>query len=635
MKSGQAAGLFSPGGVVSFAHPEQLWLLLMLPILSIHALRSRLKTAQAWAALAQRGRAPRDGTLALIGCAGCLIVAMAQPRFGQETSPPLPPGHDVMLAVDVSRSMAVEDAIPNRLALAVEAAETLVKALAADAANRVGLVAFAGRAVVRCPLTENLGALLESLRHLRPGTVQAGGTDLGAALDTAFEALGADVHAQGRAIIIFSDGEDHPARWNKRLERLREEDVVVHTVAIGDPEHGHAVPSGKNAKPLMYHGEEVRSQRSDVALEQIARNTGGTLVRLGLSSTDLGSLYQKNIEPAARRQRESSGNKRRAERFPLCLLAALAMLVTAACPLRRVWTWRWNWSWPWGWAMRDRKGKLVLRSITLCGFAAITGADSPSQRADSAQPAETIALGRRAYNERRFDDALTAFDKAVSLVPESPIPRYDAAAALFQLGHFEDAQERYTEARQLADPRLQTKIDFAQGNTYLALGDIPGAIASYDRCLASTAWGSDMDSVRADAAANRQFALEQSQSLTSPEGPSANEPSRSSQPDKNGSRDRRAGDDNQSGDAAADRAPDMTGSGSGEEPQKNPDRRRPPRDRRRMGVAGGGQTPRSGSGGDSPEEQLDTALEHIRAAQNRRLDDEESQASANDDRKDW
>ena len=59
----------------------------------------------------------------------CVIVAMAQPRWGRLAASLLPPGHDVVLLVDVSRSMGVEDAVPNRLAAAVEAAESLVNAL--------------------------------------------------------------------------------------------------------------------------------------------------------------------------------------------------------------------------------------------------------------------------------------------------------------------------------------------------------------------------------------------------------------------------------------------------------------------------------------------------------------------------
>jgi tetratricopeptide (TPR) repeat protein len=274
--------------------------------------------------------------------------------------------------------------------------------------------------------------------------------------------------------------------------------------------------------------------------------------------------------------------------------------------------------------------------IVFAGCAAITGAVGPARRAGSNLAAETVARGQAAYNEGRLEEALSAFESAISLVPRSAIPGYDAAATLFQLGHYERAQERYLEARRLADPSLRTKIDFALGNTCLALGDIAGAIAAYDQCLSSTARGVAMDSVRRDAAVNRQFALDRSQSLTAPEGPSANDQSRSSQPDRKGARNRRAGGgDEQSPDEQAENGPAAGGPGSGKGSEGNPEQQRPARGRRRVGGAGGARSSHAGPAGDSPEDRLDAALEHIRTAQNRRLPDDEPPASANDDRKDW
>ena len=101
-----------------------------------------------------------------------LILALARPRFGSIIGPPLPPGHDVALLIDVSRSMGAEDAVPNRLAVAVDAAESLLGALAPDPANRAAIVVFAGRGVIRYPLTENLEAVVDVLHRLQPGSVR-------------------------------------------------------------------------------------------------------------------------------------------------------------------------------------------------------------------------------------------------------------------------------------------------------------------------------------------------------------------------------------------------------------------------------------------------------------------------------
>ena len=606
---------------------------MILPGLMLWSIRGRSRRARGWRALAQRGRAPRDGTVLLIGCVACLIVAIAQPRWGRLAAPPVPPGHDVVLMVDVSRSMGVEDAVPNRLAAAIEAAESLVNALARDPANRAAVVAFAGRGVLRCPLTENLGAVLAALRRLRPGAVRPGGTDLGAALDTARDALGPEEHAEGRAIVIFSDGEDHLDRWSSRLDRIREEDIVVHAVAIGDADQSHPVPDGKSARPLLYHGEPVSSRRDDSALEAIALRTDGSIVRLGLASGDLGTLYQTKIEPAARRRRESTRPADRAERFPLFLITGLTLLTAACWPARRGWGWPWTWHWYWNWHWGRRRSmrKLGAAALLLALTSLVTGADDTTVVIGAGSTASAVEEGQAAYRLGRWDQALAAFEAAIQRAPALAVPRYNAAATLFQLGRHDEARQRYLEARERANSFLRTKIDYALGNTALALGDIPGAIRCYDECVASTAREAALEGVRRDAAINRKFALEQPQSFSIPQDNNPDDRSKSQNPDRRKGQERKGNGDGQSPESEPESDP---GSG-GASPEAQGDRDQRRSGRRRMGGAGGGRTSPPGAKGDTPDDRLDAALEHIRDAQNRRLPDEDPPVSANDDRKDW
>jgi Ca-activated chloride channel family protein len=616
---------------LTFARTDLFWLFMILPGMILWAIRGRMQRRRDWQAIAQRGRVPRDGTFLIVGCVACMIIAMAQPRWGRLAASPLPPGHDVVLLVDVSRSMGVEDAVPNRLAAAVEAAESLVNALAREASSRVGVVAFAGRGVVRCPLTENLRAVLDALHKLRPGGVNPGGTDLGRALDAARDALGPERHAEGRAIVVFSDGEDHAEAWSSRLDRLREEDIVVHAVAIGDLDHGHPVPDGKSAEPLRYHGEQVLSQRKDLALESVARRTDGSIVKLGLASGDLGTLYQTKIEPAARRRRESTRLADPAERFPIFLIVALALLIAGCWPARRGWSWPWNWYWSWNWRRSIAKAGVATLLAALAVLA--TGAEDSSPRVEAVTAAEAVARGKSAYDSRRWDEALAEFQRAIALSPASAVPRYNAAASLYQLGRYGDAHERYLEAGELADRYLRTKIDYAIGNTALAEGDIPGAIRAYDDCIASTARGADLDVVRQDAAINRSFALEQPQSLAAPEDNRSGDGSKSKKPDRKRGSKTPGADDSKSSEGEPESDPGNAGSNG--ENDTHGDRNRPPASRRRMGGAGGGRTAPPGERGDTPDDRLDAALEHIRAAQSNRIPNEEPPMAANGDRKDW
>ena len=548
--------------------------------------------------------------------------------------------------------------MPNRFAVAVEAAEGLVNALGRKPANRVAVVAFAGRGLLRCPLTENLGAVIDTLHRLRPGSVRPGGTDLGAGLDAALEAFDTEEHAQGQAIVVFSDGEDLADRWRSRLDRLREQNVLVHAVTIGDPDQGHPVPSGTGDKPLVYGGETVLSKRSDAALDAIARETGGAVIRMGLTSADLGTLYRTRIEPAVHRRAEIPRIADLAERFPFFLVAALSCLMAGCWPPGRGWSWRGGWLWRGVWSWRRRAKDLGRVSLALVLAGVVTGAGQPPGglrvvagglwavftgppssgvrdpvRSESA--AESVARGRTAYETKGFDEALAHFEAAARLAPNAAVPQYDAAAVLFQLGRYKEAGQRYLEARRLADSFLRTKIDYALGNTALALGDVPGAIQYYDECIASTARGESLDAVRRDAAINRDFAYQQAQSPSVPQGQGSDDPSASHKPDRrkdpnsrDGGEDPGAGDEPETG-------PSAGGAGPEDDADKPAGRDRPPRNRRRMGGAGGSRSTPPSPSAESPENRLDAALENIRAAQSRRLPDEPPPASTKDDRRDW
>ena len=209
---------------------------------------------------------------------------------------------------------------------------------------------------------------------------------------------------------------------------------------------------------------------------------------------------------------------------------------------------------------------------------------------------------------------------------------YDAAAVLFRLGRYEEARDRYTEARAHADDALRTKIDYAMGNTALAMGDVPGAIAAYDVCIASTARGVDLDAVRKDASINREFAYQQAQSPAIPQGQGPDDQSPSRRPDGRRTPDRPPGGDGSSAEGDDDNGPSAGGpNGQDQADQDGRNRRR----RRRTGGAGGSRTTPPGASGESPEDRLDAALDDIRSAQSRRLPDEPPPASPGGDGRDW
>jgi Ca-activated chloride channel family protein len=595
---------------LDLAQRSALWLLLLIPCLLAWVRRGRRIRAEQWSLLGQGGRLRGDGSLGWIAAIACLIFALAQPRWGRIPAPPLPPGRDVVLLVDASRSMAARDAVPDRLGVAVEAGLSLVRALAQEPGNRVAVAAFAGRGVLRCPLTENTGAALDSLAALRPGTVRPEGTDLGAGLAAALEAFGSPERepeqAGGRTVVLFSDGEDHVGAWERAVEKLRAAGIVVHAVAVGDGENGHPIPGAPGEGALTYRGTPVLSQRDDRGLAAIAEATGGAFVPLGLAAADLGALYLKRIEPVARLTRLVFRPSERAEQYGWFVLAALLLGLLA--------------SWPWRGGREVRPRRLVGPAALVILLALGAGAARETDRVQEGRDAAMLVeAGRAAYAAGRWTEALAAFEQASALEPGAPVPHYDVAATLFQMKRFTEARNAYTEARSRAGDALRMKIDFALGNTALALGDVAEAIAHYDACLASRSAGPDVEAVRRDAAVNRRFALESARHRPLP--PDSNDASSSAPKSARRPSEERDEEGSQRTSSGAGTSQDVTSPGS-----SRPGRRGP------GGAGGSGPAP---DGAGSPEDQLEAAVARIRESRGHRLPEPPPPAPTGDGRKEW
>jgi Ca-activated chloride channel family protein len=493
--------------------------------------------------------------------------------------------------------MGVEDAVPDRLGVAVECAGGLLQALGREPGGRAAVVAFAGRGVLRCPLTENLGAVDDALKALRPGEVKPGGTDLGAALEAAVDAFDETEPAEGRTIVLLTDGEDHAGAWNAELPRLKASKIIVHAVAIGDAQQGHPVPvrtkrgATGEVQSLRHLGQTVLSTRSDEALEAVTKATSGALVRVGLASADLASLYDERIAPIARRKREALRVPERVDRYAFFVLGALAVGLGTAWPgLRR------------------------FPTLALLVLFVVPGAAPSGETAASA-----VKTGQELYASGRYPEALLAFERAVALAPTLPVPRYNAGAALFQLGRYREAGMRYHEARDRAGAALRIKIDFALGNVAVAEADYGEAVRWYDSCVQTRMPGAEYTAVRRDAGINRAYAERRRPPPEDAEsGNRRSTPKTSESPNDQGPRDRR--------DAPTDgsaQGPGGSQSRKGSSPRSNS-----PRGKGQ--AAERGDTPQA----DSPEGQLDEAVSNVRQARQRRLADESSSVP-DAERKDW
>lgn len=574
---------------MDFARPPLLLLLGLLPLAVAGASLARKRRVAAWVALGGSGRPPTTLHGRWVAALAAMIVGLAGPTLGRVPGSELPPGHDVVLLVDASRSMAAEDVVPNRMGAAVSAAEGLVRELAREPGARVAVVAFAGGVEPLCPLTDRLDAAVERLREIRPGSVRPGGTEIGAAVVAALETFDDQESADGRSIVVFSDGEDLSGTWTTLLPRLKAARVVVHGVTVGDAESGHVIPGGSRGGPLVYRGETVLTRRSDDALTAICKATGGLLIPAGVRRADVGILYRDVISPTERARRVATAPPERADRSSWFIAGSLGLIG--------------SWAWP-----RSRRiGALAI-------FLAVgIGAGPPLGSARG-----NVRLGDAAYRSGDFAGALSLFEGAIQLEPSSPIPRYNAAAARYQLGQFAEAQQLYGEARERADDVLRAKIDYALGNVAVATGRYKESLARYDECLASGADGPAVVAVKRDARANRRYAERLIPPPTTPET------------DGN----QRAPDPKTRPDAP----PPNPAPGQGEDGPEAPPQIPPPDGSSggssggRSNPTGGATEPRSGS----PEERLGAMLREVRKGQAASREGTEPPPPRSDtDRKDW
>jgi len=183
------------------------------------------------AATVNRGRRVLRFGFLMLGLAFA-IVSLARPQWGYIYEDVKRKGLDLLFAVDTSRSMLSNDVQPNRLERVKLAAQDLVNQLQGD---RVGLIAFAGRAFLQAPLTIDYEAAVESINDLDTKTIPEGGTNISEAINLALSTFGKSA-AGNRALIIFTDGEELSGDAAKMAKVAADAGVKIFTVGVGTPQ---------------------------------------------------------------------------------------------------------------------------------------------------------------------------------------------------------------------------------------------------------------------------------------------------------------------------------------------------------------------------------------------------------------
>lgn len=310
---------------IRFARPDLLWLLLLIPLL---ALVNRYGLLRRGKGIAQIGRPAAVAGLQThprpqrrwLGVAYplawiALILGLAGPRWGKSDEPGVAVGRDLVLVIDLSRSMLAKDLANDetRWEAARDGLIDLMDAVSRRGGHRVAVVAFAAKPKVLVPLTtdyDHVRAVIAELDgyypppEIRPGADPAAtsGTRIGAALQAAVEAH--DPRFPGsQDIILISDGDDpqNDREWLHGADAARKAGIPIHSVGIGNPNVGSLIwledgflelPPVEGQPP-----DFVRTRLHEDVLRQIAAETRGHYLPARREPPRLGDFFRSVVEP--------------------------------------------------------------------------------------------------------------------------------------------------------------------------------------------------------------------------------------------------------------------------------------------------------------------------------------------------
>jgi Ca-activated chloride channel family protein len=445
---------------MEFVHPWVLLLLSLVPLLGALGFWLAARSARRLDALVAPSLQPRlvppratgrihaQIALLLLGTA-LLLVALARPRWGTSVQTVHTRSRNVLVALDVSRSMLARDVHPNRLERAKVDLLDLIRELHGD---RAGLLVFRGKANLLCPLTTDSAFLRQVLDGVTIDSAPRGSTDLALAIRRSLEALEPALDAHN-AILLISDGEELTGSAVDAAREAGKRGVPIFTVGLGDPA-GASIPEGDGVQKDA-SGAPVTTRLVESTLSAIARESGGAYVPLATAGTahaTLGSIYRQHLRRVAAREQQETQDHRRIERYTLFLVPAILLFcIAGALSLGRF-----------GKAKRAAVAALGLCVLSLPGVAAARPPDA-SAGTEAASVAEEAASGGQ---------------EPASFAHPAGREGARAAQALYRQGDLLAAAEAYLDAARGVEADEAALYRHNAGVAYYEAGDFTNAAAA-------------------------------------------------------------------------------------------------------------------------------------------------------------
>jgi Ca-activated chloride channel family protein len=349
-------------------------------------------------------------------------------------------GVDVMLVLDVSKSMLARDIKPTRLERAKQFLLRLVDQLPND---RIGLVLFAGRAYLQMPLTTDHGAAYMYIQEASPDAVPTQGTVIGDALSMANAAFNPK-ERKYKSIVLVSDGEDHDPEAPKVAKQLAEDGVLINTVGIGSPEGSPIEDPATGELKKDQEGHTVMSKLNEAELQQLANETNGAYTRLDNVEDALITVSQQ-LDTAEKKAMSDTEFIDYKSYFQWFLGLAILLLLGEILLAER------------------RRGRLAAgggRMLLLVGLGLVTTLSASAQTTNT-----LIRSGNRAYKKKQLDQSIKQYQAAVDKAPDNPTANYNLGNARFRKNEFDAAAKSYDASvnHSAADKSMEEKGLYNKG----------------------------------------------------------------------------------------------------------------------------------------------------------------------------
>jgi tetratricopeptide (TPR) repeat protein len=469
-----------------FQYTELLWLLTLLPIIVAVYLYARYKKKKTFAKIgdvtlvkeltAHYNTSSFHKKFLLVFVAMALIlvsVANLRTKIGAEKISRN--GIDVMIAIDVSKSMLAQDIKPNRLDRAKQLLNKLIDKLSND---RIGIVIFAGRAYLQMPLTADHSAAKMYLASATPETIPAQGTVIADALKMCNASFNSK-EKKYKAVILISDGEDHDETAIKTAEQMAQEGIVINTIGIGSPQGATIIDETTKEEKKDNEGNTVITKLNEQTLNDIASKGNGSYIFYANTDATVAALYNQ-LATLDKRSVTDDSLANYKSWFQYLLAAALLLLIIELfiSEIKKV-----------------KKLKPVLAIFFL-----FIGFSSFAQNAN-----ETIKKGNDAYKKNDYETATKKYGEVVQKNENNATAQFNLGNALYKTEKKEDAVNAFEKANTtLVKPTEKSNALYNKGVVLQNNKKLEDCILSYKSAL-------KLNPNNEDARHNLQLALKKQQ----------------------------------------------------------------------------------------------------------------------------